>query len=141
MNTAVFGGGGIALYGNESTAVCTISGSQFEDNDGGINGGAISHVDVATSDIDSSMFCGNLPETIEGPWADLGNNTINASCLFFCVGDIDASGEVNVADILQLIADFGDCNGIDSCFSDLNNDGRVNVSDLLLLIGGWGICN
>jgi hypothetical protein len=141
MNTAVFGGGGIALYGNTSTAICTISGSQFEGNDGGFNGGAISHADVATSDIDSSTFCGNLPETIEGSWADLGGNTINASCLFFCMGDIDASGEVNVTDILQLIADFGDCNGIDSCFSDVNNDGRVNVSDLLLLIGDWGICN
>tara|TARA_X000001036_G_scaffold62735_4_gene53093 strand:+ start:7052 stop:8371 length:1320 start_codon:yes stop_codon:yes gene_type:complete len=141
MNTAVFGGGGIALYGAESTAVCTISGSQFEGNDGGFNGGAISHVDVATSDIDSSIFCGNLPETIGGSWTDLGNNTINASCLFFCTGDINASGDVNVSDILQLIADFGDCNGIDSCFSDVNRDGLVNVSDLLLLIGDWGICN
>ena len=56
------------------------------------------------------------------------------------MGDIDASGEVTVSDILTLIADFGQCNGINSCFSDLNDDEQVNVSDLLILISNWGVC-
>ena len=65
---------------------------------------------------------------------------MNGSCSFLCMGDIDANGTVSVSDILRLIADFGQCNGIDSCFSDLNEDEQVNISDLLILISNWGIC-
>jgi len=54
-----------------------------------------------------------------------------------CVGDIDNSGEVNVADLLALLAQWGNCPG---CPADLNNDAFVDVSDLLTLLGAWGPC-
>lgn len=139
-NSAVLYGGGIAVVGVDGSATCSISGSIFQNNDGGFFGGAIYHLDVATSDIDTTMFCGNQPNPINGTWNDLGGNTMNASCKYLCMGDIDASGDVTVSDILTLIADFGQCNGINSCFSDLNDDEQVNVMDLLILIGNWGVC-
>jgi len=138
-NSAPVYGGGIAVIGGDGVATCSISGSLIQNNTSG-SGGAIYHLDIASSDIDSTTICGNGPNPIVGEWVDLGGNTLASSCTNFCSGDIDADGRVNVSDILDLIADFGPCNGIDSCFSDLNDDGEVNVSDILILIGNWGEC-
>lgn len=138
-NSTPLYGGGIAVIGGDGLATCSISGCTIQNNNSNL-GGAIYHLDIASSDIDSTVICGNGPNPIVGEWVDLGGNTLDASCTFFCAGDIDASGVVNVTDILDLIADFGPCNGIDSCFSDLNNDGQVDVTDILILIGNWGGC-
>ncbi len=54
-----------------------------------------------------------------------------------CVADIDGDGEVNVADLLILIGEWGPCS---DCDADLDSDGEVNVADLLILIGAWGHC-
>ena len=54
-----------------------------------------------------------------------------------CVADIDGDGEVNVADLLILIGQWGPCS---DCDADLDSDGEVNVADLLILIGAWGQC-
>ncbi len=138
-NVAPVYGGGIVVIGGDGAATCSISNSTIQENMSDF-GGAIYHLDIASSDIDGTLICGNGPEPIVGAWVDLGGNTLESSCLTFCAGDIDASGRVNVEDILTMIADFGPCNGMDSCFSDLNEDGVVNVSDLLILIGNWGDC-
>ena len=53
-----------------------------------------------------------------------------------CDADFDGDGEVDVADILILIADWG---GSDPAH-DLDGNGIVGVSDLLLLIAAWGPC-
>jgi len=54
-----------------------------------------------------------------------------------CEGDLNADGDVNVNDLLVLIAAWGPCDG---CDADLNTDGVVNVNDLLVLIAAWGPC-
>jgi len=54
-----------------------------------------------------------------------------------CSADIDNSGEVNVTDLLAVIASWGAC---DMCTADINDDGFVNVSDLLIVIASWGPC-
>jgi hypothetical protein len=53
-----------------------------------------------------------------------------------CAEDIDGDGEVDVADILILIANW---NSSDQMY-DLDGNGIVGVSDLLLLIAAWGPC-
>ena len=53
-----------------------------------------------------------------------------------CAEDIDGDGEVDVADILILIANWGSS---DPAY-DLDGNGTVSVSDLLLLIAAWGPC-
>jgi hypothetical protein len=52
-----------------------------------------------------------------------------------CTGDFDASGSVNVDDLLSLLAAYqlnsdGDC----------DDDGDTDVDDLLILISAWGPC-
>jgi hypothetical protein len=53
-----------------------------------------------------------------------------------CPGDIDDDGEVGTADLLALLAAWGNTSGPE----DINNDGIVNVEDLLQLLSGWGEC-
>ena len=56
------------------------------------------------------------------------------ACQVACEGDVDGSGSVGIADMLQLIGDWGSNNAE----SDINGDGQVDVTDLLLLVGNWG---
>jgi hypothetical protein len=54
-----------------------------------------------------------------------------------CVADLDADGDVDVADLLTLIAAWGTCDG---CSADFDGDNDVDVADLLTLIAAWGAC-
>jgi hypothetical protein len=55
-----------------------------------------------------------------------------------CVGDTDGSGTVDVVDVLDLLASWGNCSG--DCSGDINGDGLVDVVDLLAMLGAWGPC-
>jgi hypothetical protein len=66
-----------------------------------------------------------------------------------CVGDVDGGGNVNVSDLLVLLADWGACpapctagtaNAPDTCPADFNRDCGINVTDLLALLAAWGAC-
>jgi hypothetical protein len=50
------------------------------------------------------------------------------------MGDLD--GNVNVSDLLNIIAQWG----LIESPADVNSDGIVDVSDLLLVVGSWGPC-
>lgn len=52
-----------------------------------------------------------------------------------CDSDVDASGSVDVGDLLAVIAGWGGSE------PDLNGDGAVNVTDLLQVIQQWGPCS
>ena len=60
----------------------------------------------------------------------------NDASMPVCEGDFDTSGEVDVNDLLTLIAAWGDAGGP----ADLDGNGVVDVGDLLILIANWGIC-
>ena len=47
--------------------------------------------------------------------------------------DLDGNGEVNVTDLLALLAAFGS-----SAAGDTNSDGETNVTDLLALLAAFG---
>jgi len=57
----------------------------------------------------------------------------------FCEGDVDASGEVDVLDLLEVLSNW-DCSGA-KCIGDANADDVVDVLDLLLVISNWGLCD
>jgi hypothetical protein len=48
-------------------------------------------------------------------------------------GDVDADGDVDSADLLILLAAWGNTEGPE----DVNGDGIVNTEDLLILLGNW----
>ncbi len=58
--------------------------------------------------------------TFEGTWIDLG--------------DVDGSGNVDLTDLLDVIASWGLCG---SCAADVTGDGYVDTSDLLQVIADW----
>ena len=49
-------------------------------------------------------------------------------------GDINCDGNIDVNDLLKLIADWGSC---EQCAGDLNQSGEVNIADLLTLLANW----
>jgi hypothetical protein len=54
-------------------------------------------------------------------------------------GDLDGDGDVDTADLLQLLAAWGDCPEPPAgCPGDLDGDGDVDAADLLILLGNWG---
>lgn len=53
-----------------------------------------------------------------------------------CPADFDVSGEVNVDDLLTLLADFG-C--LESCVADLDGDDIVGANDLLIFLVAFGV--
>jgi len=53
-----------------------------------------------------------------------------------CPQDLDGTGDVGVADLLDLLGAWG----TDDDDADLNDDGTVGVADLLNLLGAWGPC-
>jgi len=53
-----------------------------------------------------------------------------------CFGDVNSDWNINVIDVLIVIASWGEAGPL----GDANNDGIVDVSDLLLVISNWGPC-
>ena len=50
-------------------------------------------------------------------------------------GDLDGDGDVDTADLLALLADWG-CSG--DCIGDVDGDGDTDTADLLMLLANWG---
>lgn len=54
-----------------------------------------------------------------------------------CPADLDCDGDVDAADLAQLLGSWGACAG---CSADINANGNVDASDLALMLGSWGPC-
>ena len=136
-NHATWGPGGISVTQTNTI----INSCEFKENGptSGSGPGAIYHY-PGTLEITDSLFCENSGDAgdINGPWDDGGGNEFSNTCPADCDGDIDEDGQINVNDLLAIIAAWGiDCVG---CSEDVNDDGDVNVADLLIVIGAWGSC-
>lgn len=61
----------------------------------------------------------------------------DGSCTYApaCPEDLNNDGQITVADILELLADFG-CT--ENCDADLNGDGATNVNDILQILAAFG---
>jgi hypothetical protein len=95
----------------------------------------------------------DLYSTIDGQWTHINalfpkdvseikfdGGYINLGTAFDCMpADLNCDGVVNVADLLILFDNWGDCaDQCDRCTGDLNGDFTVNVADLLILFDNWG---
>lgn len=99
-----------------------------------INGGVIK-VEFSESWVD-------LPGEPESEWS--ANSTFSIMYEIIpaggCTGDLNGDGVVNVADMLDLLSQWGDCPGQGGCPGDLDGSGSINVADLLILLQNWGPC-
>lgn len=73
-----------------------------------------------------------------------GSGTLSITCTPDppCVGDVNNSGAVDVADLLAVINNWGFCflECPPACAGDVDGDCAVNVADLLAVINAWGAC-
>jgi len=53
-------------------------------------------------------------------------------------GDLNEDGVVDGADLLLLLAAWGECDDPNDCPADLNDDGSIDGADLLILLSNWG---
>lgn len=89
---------------------------------------------IANADCDGDGVF-DLCEIYSGTEQDANNNGIADDCE--CLGDVDGNGAVNVDDLIEIIAAWGDPN---PGAADLDGDGAVGASDLTLVLQGWGSC-
>ncbi|MGA1018469.1 MAG: dockerin type I domain-containing protein, partial [Phycisphaerales bacterium] len=133
-NTASAEGGAIAWSGGGFGA--SILDSEIRLNSGSIGGGIWIGEDASTLEIGDSVVCDNEPNEIEGGFTDLGGNEICGACL----GDLNADGQVDGADLAAILGSWGVCGGGDCAVADVNGDGTVDGADLAAVLGNWGVC-
>ena len=57
---------------------------------------------------------------------------------FQCIGDIDGDGDVDIADLAQLLGSYNETSGMTYNDGDLDGDGDVDIVDLAELLGAYG---
>jgi hypothetical protein len=132
FNDASADGAGI---GNEGRVLLT--GCTVESNVAGIAGGGFrSFGALATSAIEGSFFCLNLPDNTSGMITDLGGNIFGDDC--------NSNGVCDVDEIAAGAEDKNQNNKLDTCElarGDLNLDEVINAADLSVLLNFWGAAN
>ena len=87
----------------------------------------------------NSLFIGLDTVEYSSETNDTNGNGIPDACESApCPADFNSDTNVNVTDLLALLAAWGTCPP--SCPPDINSDGFVNVTDLLALLAAWGPC-
>jgi hypothetical protein len=91
-----------------------------------------------------SMDCNDngvpdLCDIDDGVSIDINRDGIPDECQVTCAEDVSPPGDgnVNITDLLFIIANWGTANGP----ADINDDGAVNIQDLLAVITAWGPCD
>lgn len=122
---------------------------EYETCLGCTDSGACNYDPAATVDdgsclaLDACGVCGGDNSTCSGctdPDADNYDpdaTVDDGSCTYApaCPEDLNNDGQITVADILELLADFGCTSG---CDADLNGDGATNVNDILQILAAFG---
>ena len=137
-------GGGIWVAGTVSLIDCVVSG-----NSASFSGGGIYLPNGSAANLTNTRVCGNsapnsaqIGQSPSGIVNDLGGACVMSSCddcptSPACPADLDGNGFVNGADLGNLLAAWGPCQG---CAADMNDDGFVSGIDLGVLLGAWGAC-
>ena len=135
-NVLSTGPGGVSAYvtfGGTSAAAPHVAGLA----------GLVLSVDPTLTNDEVRALINDNADDLGNPGFDdfFGHGRINLAATLAAIGpscpDLDGSGAVDTADLLDLLANWGRCAG---CAADLNNDGQVNTTDLLELLANWGPC-
>jgi hypothetical protein len=125
---------GGAIFNVASSPV--ITNSSFVQNNAK-DGGAILNMGAESDEMTTadSLFCDNDPNAISGDYIDNGGNIFDDLCN---PADLTGDNTVDIADLLTLLGEWGECADPDNCPADLDGDGTIGVSDLLTLLANWG---
>jgi hypothetical protein len=68
----------------------------------------------------------------------IGSNTVSSICVLF--GDLDGSGQVDVADVMEVASRWGmtDQDADWDARYDADGDGDTDVVDIMLVVARWG---
>lgn len=104
-----------------------VGGTIYRGEIPGLSPGEVEYF-VTAIDFNDNLGTGDtLSFTIEGE--------VEPKCAF---ADLTCDGSVNVFDLLELLAAWGDCDDCEDCPADLDESCAVNVFDLLELLSNWG---
>ncbi|MCP4833925.1 MAG: hypothetical protein GY895_04105, partial [Phycisphaera sp.] len=128
-------GGGIYYFADAETDRLQLQGMTITGNTATKSGGGLkARFGNPGFEILDSVVCDNEPDSIDGPYLDLGGNDL---CV--CPADLNGDGVVGAADLGILLGAWGPCT-TDECLGDLNRDGDVDAADLGPLLGSYGAC-
>jgi hypothetical protein len=85
---------------------------------------------VGQPDAGATMAGGDF-ELAGGFWAGVGEEE-------FCYGDLDGDNDIDLADLAQLLGNYGTPSGAVYEDGDLDADGDVDLADLAGLLGVYG---
>lgn len=111
-------------------AAMTLIDCEVVGNDGGFAGGGFWVAQGSSLTLSGTTVCDNLPDQIDGIWADGGGNAV---CAGPEVGDLDGNGVVDAADLAILLGEWGTFGPR----GNLDNDLTVDAADLSILLGAW----
>ncbi len=77
---------------------------------------------------------GDICNISDGTSEDINSNDIPGECE--CLIDVVVDGEININDLLVVIATWGTTGPM----GDVNYDGIVDTNDILLVLSAWGPC-
>ena len=72
------------------------------------------------------------------PVVDMGAYEFQDGAIECCPADLDGDGDVDAADLAELLSSWGPCIG---CSADFDDDGDVDAADLAELLAAWGLCS
>ena len=99
----------------------------------------LSTVTYTTGASDPSMgqpLTVRLVQLNDGPGNEADFDDVRLTAVPACIGDTDASGTVDVTDMIAVIVAWGTADPA----ADVNGDGTVDVTDLVTVILAWGEC-
>jgi hypothetical protein len=85
---------------------------------------------IGQPDAGVTMAAGDF-ELTGGFWAGVGEEE-------FCYGDLDGDNDIDLADLAQLLGNYGTTSGAVYEDGDLDGDGDVDLADLAGLLGVYG---
>ena len=103
----------------------------FASGDGNPNTGGDYELSGTIGQPDAGVMTGGDFELAGGFWA-------GGAAEPFCFGDLDGDLDIDLADLAQLLANYGETSGMTYYDGDLDGDGDVDLSDLAALLGVYG---
>ena len=127
-------GGGLSNNGtiNQVVANCT-----FMANTSALGGGMWTQ-QASNPTVSDSLFCGNTPDHIFGPYDDSGGNLFSDDCDLFL--DCNDNGIYDWIEIKKGLVQDVNGNGIPDeceCLADISGGGVVDAFDLAIMLGAW----